>query len=294
MSVQFIFSLLAAAGAFLFAHALLSTRHVRLQQPAELQGLQRLQAKLAAAELPITAREFLATSGAIAIASAVIGLLLSAPALAVAGLIIGPILIWIRLEAQRDKFRLAYDQSLAECVQLLREGFAATGALRSAIDHAARNGLDPAAVDFRELWSLYVSSQDWSDAFAPIVARRRNPYLRMVAEALALKAKEGGSIGEVLIGLETMIREQVVLRKEITARQAEARIESVIVSLVPIGFFLGMKLLPFLQHYEGGFYATLGGQAALAVAMLLSVIAFTAARYLAGQGLSLEVKESAV
>lgn len=286
-------ALIAAAGAFLLVNALLSPRRIRLEQPTEVKGLRGLQARLDAAELPITAREFLAACGGVAVSASVAALFLNAPALILAGLIIGPILVWMRLEGQRDKFRLAYDQSLAECVQLLREGFAATGALRDAIDHAARNGIDPAAVDFREVWSGHVSGLDWGEAFAPITLRRRNPYLRMVAEALSLKAKEGGQIGEVLIGLETMIREQVALRKEITAKQAEARIESIIVSLAPIGFFLGMKLVPMLQRYEGGFYTTVGGQIVLTIVVLLSVAAFTLARWLAGRGLTLDVKEVA-
>jgi Flp pilus assembly protein TadB len=286
-------ALIAAAGAFLLVNALLAPRRIRLEQPTEVKGLRGLQARLDAAELPITAREFLAACGGVAVMACVAALFLNAPALILAGLIIGPILVWMRLEGQRDKFRLAYDQSLAECVQLLREGFAATGALRDAIDHAARNGIDPAAADFREVWSGHVSGMEWGEAFAPITLRRRNPYLRMVAEALSLKAKEGGQIGEVLIGLETMIREQVTLRKEITAKQAESRIESIIVSLAPIGFFLGMKLVPMLQRYEGGFYTTVGGQIALVVVVLLSVAAFTLARWLAGRGLTLDVKEVA-
>ncbi len=286
-------ALIAAAGAFLLVNALLSPRRVRLEQPAEVKGLRGLQVRLEAAELPITAKEFLAACGGVAVIASVAALLLNAPALILAGIIIGPILVWMRLEGQRDKFRLAYDQSLAECVQLLREGFAATGALRDAIDHAARNGLDPAAADFREVWSAHVSGLEWGEAFAPVTLRRRNPYLRMVAEALSLKAKEGGQIGEVLIGLETMIREQVALRKEITAKQAESRIESIIVSLAPIGFFLGMKLVPMLQRYEGGFYTTVGGQLALVIVVLLSVAAFTLARWLAGRGLTLDVKEVA-
>lgn len=293
MSVTHILALVAAAGAFLAVYALLAPRRIKLEQPTESRGLRQFQARLDAAELPITAREFLGACGGVTVIAVAAALLLNAPALILAGVIIGPILVWMRLEAQRDKFRLAYDQSLAECVQLLREGFAATGALRDAIDHTARNGLDPAAADFREVWSGHVSGQDWGEAFAPVTLRRRNPYLRMVAEALSLKAKEGGQISEVLIGLETMIREQVALRKEITAKQAESRVESIIVSLAPLGFFLGMKIVPMLQRYEGGFYTTLGGQIVLVVVVLLSVAAFTLARWLAGRGLTLDVKEVA-
>jgi Flp pilus assembly protein TadB len=293
MNLVTVLALIAAAGAFLAVTALLSPRRIKLEQPTEAKGLQKLQSRLDAAELPITAREFLAACGGVAVMAMVAALLLNAPALILAGLVIGPVLIWMRLEGQRDKFRLAYDQSLAECTQLLREGFAATGALRDAVDHAARNGLDPAAADFREVWSGHVSGQEWGEAFEPVTLRRRNPYLRMVAEALSLKAKEGGQISEVLIGLEIMIREQVALRKEITAKQAESRIESIIVSLAPIAFFLGMKLVPMLQRYEGGFYATVGGQIALVIVVLLSLAAFALARWLAGRGLTLDVKEVA-
>ena len=290
MNPNFILALLAAAGIFFAFSGLVMPRHVRLDHPAPSRGLAALQARLDAAELPVKASEFIVTCLVTAILCAVVAIVLGVPALVIAGVTVGPAIIWQRYEAQRDKFRQDYDESLAECVQLLREGFSATGSLRDALDHAARNGPDPAAADFRQVWTAHELGTELAEAFAEIITRRRNPYLRMVAEALTLKATEGGSISEVLLGLETMVREQMALRREIVAKQAQARLESMIVSLAPMGFFLVMKIVPWMREYEGGFYSSLLGQIVLTVAILFSAVAFFMARRIATRGLTLDVK----
>ncbi len=287
-----LFALVAAAGIFLVFSALVFPSRVKLEKP-QSGPMARLQARLDAAEMLVTAREFLSTCLIAALVSAGLAVLLGAPALALAGVTIVPAILWQRYEGQRDKFRQAYDESLAETTQLMREGFSATGSLRDALDHAARNGPDPSAADLREVWRAQQVGTDLGEAFAAALERRRNPYLRMIAEALTLKATEGGNISEVLLGLETMVREQVALRREITAKQAQARLESMIVSLAPIGFFLLMKIAPWMREYEGGFYSTLLGQIALTVALMFSAASFFLAQRLAVRGLTLEVKEVA-
>jgi hypothetical protein len=67
-------------------------------------------------------------------------------------------------------------------------------------------------------------------------------------------------------------------------------LESMIVSLAPVGFFLAMKIVPWLRAYENGFYQTLLGQIALTIAVIFSAVAFFLARRLATRGLTLEVK----
>lgn len=294
MTLNLIFALLAGSGVFLLFSGLTLPRGVRLEQPTQARGLAALQVKLDAAELPVTATEFLTTCLLVGAVGVVVAVLLGTPALAVAGLLLGPALVWQRMEGQRDKFRQSYDEALAEEVQLLREGFSATGILRGALDHAARNGPEPAAADLREVWRAMAAGTDLGDAFALVVERRRNPYLRMIAEALTLKATEGGNVGDILLGLETMIREQMGLRREIVAKQAQARLESTIVSLAQLGFFLAVKLIPWMKDYEAGFYGTLLGQIALTVGVVFSAVAFFMARRLASRGLTLDVKEVAV
>lgn len=291
MNLVLILALLAGAGVLLAFHALCAPPGVRLVR-SERGILGDLQARLEAAELPVTAREFISLYLALMLMTALLALLLGAPALGLAGLIVVPALLWQRYEAQRDKFRQEYEESLAECVQLLREGFSATGALRDALDHVVRNGPDPAAADFRDVWHAQATGAQLEEAFALPVERRRNPYLRMAGEALTLKAAEGGNVGQVLLGLETMIREQATLRREIAAKQAQARLESTVVSLAPLGFFLAMKLLPWMEGYEGGFYSSLPGQLALSLAVVFSMVAFFMARRIAVGGLTLEVKHA--
>jgi Flp pilus assembly protein TadB len=282
---------LAGGGIFMVYAALVFPARVHLQTPTSTRGLARLQARLDAAELPITAREFATTLLLAAGASTAVAILIGAPALIISGVTVVPAILWQRLEAQRDAFRLAYDTSLSGCVQLMREGFATSGTLRAALDQAGRNGSEPAASDFREVWNAQMTGDDLEDAFAPIVERRRNPHLRMVADALTVKSTQGGTAGEVLLGLETMVREQVTLRREITAGQAQNRTTSLIVSIAPLGFFIALKVLPFLQPIEQGFYSTVPGQIVLTIVIILSALAFFLSRRIASRGLSIEAKE---
>lgn len=290
MDMMLVLALLAGAGVFLAFTGAVLPPSVRLERP-ERGLLRQLQNRLDAAELPVTAQEFVVASLVAAAAVAALALLLGSPVLGVAGLFIAPMAIWQRYEVVRDKFRQEYDESLAECVQLLREGFSATGSLRDALDHVVRNGPNPAAADFREVWSAQATGQGLQEAFEPVLERRRNPYLRMVAEALTLKTTEGGNIGAVMQGLETMIREQTHLRREITAKQSQARLESVIVSSAPLLFFLAMKLFPWMREYEQGFYKTLLGQIVLAGALLFSMLSYVLSRRIASRGLTMEVRE---
>ncbi len=288
-----IFGIIAAAGIFMIFSALVFPPRVRLEQ-ARRDPLRRFQERLDAAELPIQAKEFvLICLGGTAVLT-LLGFALGAPVFGLAGLVLSPLLLWQYLESRRDKFHEHYADSLAEVVGLLREGFSATGAMNDALSNAARNGPDPAGADFREIYSRRNLGDSLEAAFAPILDRRREPYLNMVAEALTLKETEGGNAGEILMGLEIMIREQSALRKEIAAKQSQARMESIILSLAPLGFFLLLKLLPWMKGYEQGFYNTSLGQLVLLVVLVFSVIAYVLSRWLATRGLNLEVKEVTV
>jgi len=289
-STWILFAVIASAGVFLAFAALVFPPRVRLEQRGG-SPLARLQQRLDAAELSISAREFLVSILMIGAVALVVGTVLRTPVFGIAGMVMGPLLFWQSLESKRDKFRESYAESLAEVVSLLREGFAATGAMRDAFHNAVDNGPDPAAADFREVWTKHELGEPLEDAFGPLLERRRDGYLNMVAEALTLKSSHGGSASEVLAALETMIREQTNLRKEISAKQAQARLESTIVSLAPLGFFLLFKLLPWMRAYEGGFYNTALGQGVLLVVIVFSVIAYVVSRRLATRGLTLEVKE---
>ncbi len=283
-------ALVAAAGVYLGFSAVAFPPQVRLER-REGSALGHLQARLDAAELPITAREFLTLCLGGALLLTVIALLLGAPALSVAGFVLVPLLLWQQLTAKQQAFRRAYAESLAEVVSLLREGFSATGSMTDAFRNAIDNGPEPAAVDFRTVWEQHQLGTELDEASAPVQDRRRNPYLNMVAEALSLKSQAGGNAGEVLLGLENMIRDQVTLLKEIAAKQSQARLESVIVSLAPIGFFLMMKVLPWMRQYEAGFYTTGLGQIVIVVAVIFSLIAYVLSQRIANKGLDLEVKE---
>lgn len=289
-------ALVGAAGVYFAFLGLTAAPAIPLKAPGQTSFpanlVAQLQARLDAAELPVSANQFLMFCVIAAGAAAFVASIFGTPALTLAGVVIAPLLIWQRYEDQRDDFRQKYDESLAEVAQLLREGFSATSTVRGALDHAARNGPDPAAADLREVWSSHQLGAELANAFAPVVERRRNPHLRMIAEALSLKATEGGNIREVVEGLETMVREQVNLRREIAAKQALARIESIIVCLAPVGIFILMQVTPSLRMYEGSFYQEGQGEIILTLSMIGSAVAFFLARYLATRGLTLEVKEA--
>ena len=286
------FAALAAAGVLL-AWVGATTRVFARVVPAHQRGaLARLEAKLQASDVPLSAREFLLTGLAIGAGLAGGALALLGPTvLSGVVLLIGPVAYWQIWMARQERFRRAYLTALSQSIETLLRAYSANPNLNAALQEATPFMLEPVRGDFVQVVTALQTGTTISDAVYHVAERRRNPYFDMLAEALAVREQQGGKLKTVLEGLQSLMRGMIQIQNEIRARQTQPKLEGAIVAVAPFGFLVLLKLV--MSQYEGGFYRTLEGQIVLGVAIVFSGLAYLLSQKIAKAGLDLDTQGAA-
>lgn len=284
-----IFAALAAAGVLLAWLGATLRPYVRVV-PADRRGLlARIDARLQAADVPLSAREFLFTG-------LIMGAVLAGGTLAVLGptvlsgvvLLIGPVVYWQIWTARQERYRREYVLALDKAIETLLRAYSANPNLNAALQEATPFMLEPVRSDFVQVVTALQTGTSISDAIYQVAERRRNPYFDMLAEALAVREQQGGKLKVVLQGLQSLMHGVIQIQNEIRARQTQPKLEGAIVAVAPFGFLILLKVV--MGQYEGGFYATLEGQMVLAVAIVFSGVAYLLSQKIAKAGLDLEAQ----
>jgi Flp pilus assembly protein TadB len=291
-NTTWIFAALAGAGVLLAWIGATTRAFVRVV-PADRRGLvAKLDARLQAAEVPLTAREFLLTGLGIGLALAGGALVILGPTvLSGVVLLIGPVAYWQVWAAKQERFRRDYVVALDKAIETLLRSYSANPNLNAALHEATPFMLEPVRSDFVQVVTALQTGTSISDAVYQVAERRRNPYFDMLAEALAVREQQGGKLKTVLQGLQSLMHGVIQIQNEVRARQTQPKLEGTIVAIAPFGFLILLKLV--MGQYEGGFYATLEGQIVLGVAIVFSGVAYLLAQRIAKAGLDLEAQGAA-
>ncbi|MBI3913118.1 MAG: type II secretion system F family protein [Chloroflexi bacterium] len=235
--------------------------------------LARLQGKIDQADLKISAMEFLSTA-------TLLGMGLGFAAFALTGAIaaglfgvgLGFLGYWSYLDDRRAKRRRDYQEALAETVDILREGFAASNTLNAALHIVAEHAPAVVRSDFQEVVAAESLGQNFVDALYRVAERRRDVMLDRIVEALTLGKEEGGSINAILAVLGQSIRALASARRRIATSQTRVRWEARIVCLAPFSFLVILRqTAPDLIE---PFLASIWGQGAVIVIGLMSGLAY--------------------
>ena len=267
---------IGAAGFFIMVLSLLAhPRYSLRRELARLEGreqeggfLARLQRKLDQADIPISAGEFLRMSTMLGVAVGLGTFVLTGIASAgLMGFALGFFIYWSYLEDRRDKRRIAYQEALAEVVDILQEAFAATHSLLMAIDTLAEHAPEPAREDFREISRRLHVGESLPDVLQEVAARRREIMFDRLVEALIANMEEGGELGPVLRALAKAVRGMARVRRQVAAAQSKIRWEARVVCIAPFVFMIILRFTA--ATLQRPFYASIWGQlAALAVGFL--------------------------
>ena len=286
-STVWILAALAGAGVLLAWIGATTRPFVRVA-PADRQGLlARLDARLQAADIPLTSREFLLTG--LTIGAALAGgafAILGPTVLSAVVLLVGPVVYWQVWIAKQERYRRDYILALDKAIETLLRAYSANPNLNAALQEATPYMLEPVRSDFVQVVTALQTGTTISDAVYQVAERRRSPYFDMLAEALAVREQQGGKLKGVLQGLQSLMHGVIQIQNEVRARQTQPKLEGTIVAVAPFGFLVLLKLV--MAQYEGGFYATLEGQIVLAVAIVFSGLAYLLSQRIAKAGLDLE------
>ena len=283
---------LGAAGIFAIYFGLIAVRESSLRELDILRGraekprgfMERIQAKLDQANIPISAKEFLTTS--LLLGTGLFFLILLITRLIIPslmGFVIGFMAYWTYLEDRRERLRQRYQAALADVVDAMRESFAAGQSLPQVIDSIAQYGPPIAREDFRTLSAQLAAGKKVSIAqpLGELTRKRRDPLLDMLAQVLIVHEEEGGEIGPVLEEVSRCIRDRVRIRRQVRANQMLPIWEGRLVAMAPFAFMIFMKLA--MPSYAIPFYRTMMGQFSLLVAFLLSIAGYYAMHYVTMQ-----------
>ena len=285
-------ALVGALGVLLVWVALTTPPRVRVSSALDLEARERktlldqLDDRFERAGLHVSSREVLSSGLLIGGVAGLVTLVVTGQiAFSVFVAVLGPAVIYLRAESRRDQAERDYQEGLVDALDILRSAYAVTPDIRGAIAEAAQHAPESVRGDLQAASAMLLQGSSVEEAFAPAQARRRNMFLDMVVEALALREQEGGNVGEVLSNIQDLIREQGRIFQRTMARQTQARLEAMIVCLSPVIFFVFVRTL--FRDYEQGFYNTMAGQLVVIGALLLDGLAYVVSRKIARSGMEI-------
>jgi len=292
LTLNLVIAVVGGAGIWLAYRSWTAGHRVRLSRtleeveegPATLAG--HLQARLDQAGLEVSAREFATVAGSLgAVAAAGTFLVTGTLALIPVSLVLAPVLYWSQLEGRRERRVRAYRDALADGVDIIKEAFRVTPTVQFGIQAVAEDGPPALQADFGQILGHLHQGASLEEATEAVAQRRRDPFFDMVREALVLRETEGGSIGQVLASISSLVREQGRIYRKMVAQQTQARLEAAVVCVAPLALFTLVKVT--MPEYAGPFYGTPAGQLVLVVVALLDLLAYFCSKRIAASGMEL-------
>lgn len=206
----------------------------------------------AAAALPgLTA--FVLGLGAASVAAALVGAA-AVPAWAV-----------LSQRAQRQRF----EELLGETMPLIATNLRSGASISQAIAPVAENMPEPLKGEFARFSVDVRSGTPAAEALDLMADRTGSRDLRLFAAAVSISQQTGGSIADITERVAETIRARVELRRFIRAKTSLNRIESAIISVVPV---VMVVVLAALSPYHRAFYLSPTGVLVLAGAAALDLL----------------------
>ncbi|HVM08426.1 MAG TPA: type II secretion system F family protein [Acidimicrobiales bacterium] len=234
--------------------------------------LDRLEAKLDAADVKVTPQEFVvfylvglvalagvvgvAAGGMLALAAAIVGAL-------------GPIAVLNLLSERR---RRQFTAQLPDALQLLASSLRAGYSLVQGLEAVANEVEDPMGRELRRAVLETRLGRDMEVALDDTARRMNSPDFDWVVIAIRIQREIGGNLAELLSSVsETMISRER-LRREVSALTAEGRLSAIIVGALP--FVIGAVLMVMNPAYLAPLFASTIGKA-----MILGGVGLTCAGF---------------
>ncbi|TPL40608.1 type II secretion system F family protein [Mesorhizobium sp. B2-4-6] len=151
-----------------------------------------------------------------------------------------PLLVLRRARTKRiQKFAKQLPDALDMIVRSLRAGHPAS----VAIGLVAREIPDPLGTEFGIVADEITFGLSMEQAVRKLSERVGFEGLHLLAVSLAIQAKTGGNLTEILANLSSVLRERQKLRLKIRALSAEGRASAWLISLFPVVMFLILILV---------------------------------------------------
>lgn len=203
------------------------------------------------------------------------GLLLAEGALATIVLMslfaaLAPLGAHVLLSVRTSRRRARFAEQLDDTLMFLAGGLRAGHSLLRVIDAASQEAEQPSSEEFARVVNETRLGRDLTDALEATATRMRNEDFQWVAQAIAINREVGGKLSDVFEQVGETIRERNQIRRQVNSLSAEGKMSAWVLLLLPVGVFVFLLLAQ--PTYFAGFFVSIWGYVALAVAVVLMIV----------------------
>ena len=200
--------------------------------------------RIEAAGLALKPAEWLLIHFGVAFGFGVLSLLLGGGNLLVMliGLFLGVALPWLFLAIKRKRRVSAFNNQLADTLQLMAGSLSAGLSLAQSVDTVVREGRDPMAGEFRRALVETRLGIEIEDALTGVADRMKSVDFEWVVMAIRIQREVGGNLSELLNKVAETIREREYLQRQVKTLSAEGRLSVWILGGLPPGFMAYLAL----------------------------------------------------
>lgn len=144
---------------------------------------------------------------------------------------------------KRTKRIRAFNDALAECIDMLSRALRAGYSVIGAIEMLSENAREPAASEFREVFKQQNLGLPMRDALLQLLDRMPSLDLRVLVTAMLVQKDTGGNLAEILDRTVFVIRERLRIQGEIRVHTAQGRLTGWILTGLPVVMLVLMNLV---------------------------------------------------
>ena len=220
-------------------------------RPAWKAGLEK---NLAAAGIPLEPDEALMAWTGLVLLFPLLIFFLQGPAPALAGVVCS-VFLPIAILRVRISMRLKMlDNQLPELLELLTSGLRAGFSLNQALQHATNQLGDPLGPSLQVVNAEVMMGLDLEEALLRWQERQGSMDVEMVVSAILIQREVGGNLAELMDNISRLLRDRQEAMSEMKALTAQARMEGIVISLLPVILAFVINLLN--PHYLDVLFVT--------------------------------------
>lgn len=241
--------------------------------PVSAEREHRLGLRLEQAGWPMRTGEFRAiqifsASGALLLGASIFGDVVIGVALAIAGVIVPRLYLQRRVTRRAE----AFEDQLADVLQVLAGTLRAGHGLLQAIDAVAQEAGEPARSEFLRVMSESRLGGSVEEALEAMADRVGSRDFHWVVIAMNVQREAGGNLAELLETVAATLRERAELRREVRTMAAEGRLSARILTVLP--FLVAAYMLVVNPQYLAVMFESRGGIIVTVSALALMVVGF--------------------
>lgn len=178
----------------------------------------------------------------------------------------------LMIRHKRKKYMDRFSINFPKALQVIRGALTAGLGLGTALDRAAKDSPFPVNVEFDHLMREMSVGRSLIEALIRLHERIPTTDMKTFVVGISVQQESGGNLVELVRNLEDTVQAKVLMRKELRALTAQARVSGWIITLMPPILSVLIKVLN--PDYFALLFDTEAGQRLLLNTIILQIIGF--------------------